>query len=202
MTESEASGPIDRNLKDEDLRARAGSLGMWLFLLALSMLFGASILGYGLIRFTGTSQASRGLIHLPIALYFSTAIIIISSFTFHRAIVSARQDHQRALRAWLATTLLLAIAFIAVQAPALWIVLRRHYVLRAQDIGIYGLIFFLILLHALHVIGGLVALVQVNRKAAVGAYQHRSIAPLRHAALYWHFLDIIWLAMFTILMLS
>ena len=75
--------------------------------------------------------------------------------------------------------------------------LREHAAARAQGLHIYGLIFFLVLLHALHVVGGVVALVRVIVLTSRGTFDHEHYLPARHAALYWHFLDVVWLVMFT-----
>ena len=57
-------------------------------------------------------------------------------------------------------------------------------------------LFMLILLHALHVVGGIIYLIMVQVGAVSGLYDHESHAPVKHAAIYWHFLDIVWILMF------
>src|SRR5205085_9989276 len=61
--------------------------------------------------------------------------------------------------------------FLTVQAPAMIDLLGQHQVFKSSRMHVYGLIFFLILLHALHVVGGMVALVIVTVKAHRGAYE-------------------------------
>jgi heme/copper-type cytochrome/quinol oxidase subunit 3 len=70
-------------------------------------------------------------------------------------------------------------------------------------VRVYGLIFFLILLHALHVLGGMVTLTHVTVKAHRGAYERVGVGhdPIRLTALYWHFLDGVWIVMFGVLYL-
>jgi cytochrome c oxidase subunit 3 len=53
-----------------------------------------------------------------------------------------------------------------------------------------------VLLHAAHVVGGIILLALVARKAFRGGYDHEHHLGVHHAALYWHFLDIVWLVMF------
>ena len=65
-----------------------------------------------------------------------------------------------------------------------------------QKIALYGLIFVLVLLHAAHVLGGIIALLRTGQQASRGVYDHEHYQPVRHVALYWHFLDAVWLAMF------
>ncbi|HEY1923474.1 MAG TPA: cytochrome c oxidase subunit 3, partial [Tepidisphaeraceae bacterium] len=59
------------------------------------------------------------------------------------------------------------------------------------------LVFFLIMVHALHVLGGIVALVIVTLNARRQKYDHENYMGVRFAARYWHFLDVVWIGMFT-----
>ena len=56
--------------------------------------------------------------------------------------------------------------------------------------------FVLVLLHALHVLGGMVVLIRVVVRGRNGVYDHEHYQPIRHTAMYWHFLDFVWLVMF------
>ena len=190
----------DRN---QPIPQRTSTIAMWLFLASLAMLFAASMLGYVLIRtgFFG-NQASPppayGSLQMPKSLWVSTVIILLASFTIHLAVGAVRREKQRLLRGYLAATLALSVAFIIVQAPSLFVVLSDHHQLidSGNSNRLYGLVFFLILVHALHVIGGLVYLLMVIMKASAGKYDHEHYLGVRHAALYWHFLDVVWIVMF------
>lgn len=174
------------------------TLGMWLFLLSLFMLFAAAMVGYVTIRLAGSKSPGHGALHFPGILWLSTAIVITISFTMSRAVDALRLERQRAFQNWLRISLALAIGFLLVQAPAMAKLLADHQRTRAQGSGLflYGLVFVLILLHAMHVLGGMVALVRVTFRARQGAYDHENIQPVRHTAMYWHFLDMIWIVMF------
>jgi heme/copper-type cytochrome/quinol oxidase subunit 3 len=87
-------------------------------------------------------------------------------------------------------------------------VLGQHRALSAQaeaaaapgrpvQVSMYGLVFFLIVVHALHVLGGIVALAIVTWRTKRQRYDHENYMGVQFAARYWHFLDIVWLAMFT-----
>ena len=60
---------------------------------------------------------------------------------------------------------------------------------------LWGLLFFFVLVHAAHVIGGMIYLAVVTIKGHKGYYDHEHFVGVRHAALYWHFLDIVWIFM-------
>ncbi len=74
--------------------------------------------------------------------------------------------------------------------------------MQAQKFHLYGLIFFMIMLHALHVVGGFVALVRVVDGAARRRYHHEQFHPVRQLAMYWHFLDGVWVIMFSMLLIT
>jgi heme/copper-type cytochrome/quinol oxidase subunit 3 len=171
---------------------------MRLFLLSLFMLFAAAMVGYVAIRLAGSKSPQHGTLHFPEILWLSTAIVITISFTMSRAVHALRLERQRAFLNWLRISLALAVGFLLVQTPAMARLLADHERMRTQGSGLflYGLVFFLILLHALHVLGGMVALVRVTFRARQGAYDHENIPPVRHTAMYWHFLDMIWIVMF------
>lgn len=175
------------------------TVGLWVFLVALAMLFGASMLGYVYIRLVGPRALAHTAapVHVPSLLWVSTAIVLAVSYSLHRALAAVRRERHAPFRTWLRASLALAVGFIAVQTPAMIMLLREHAALSAQGVHIYGLIFFLVLLHALHVVGGVVALVRVIVLESRGIFDHEHFLPIRHAAMYWHFLDVVWLVMFT-----
>lgn len=184
------------------LPAGTGALGMRLFLISLSMLFGAAMVGYAFIRLAGGKSPPRGSLQFPHLLWISTALVICVSLTMSQAVSAVRQERQRDFRVWLWMSLALAIAFLLVQAPAMAILLIEHERLRAAGLFLYGLIFVLILLHALHVFGGMFALIRISLRTRQGAYDHEHYQPVRHTAWYWHFLDVIWILMFATFLLT
>jgi cytochrome c oxidase subunit III len=120
----------------------------------------------------------------------------LGSVTIQLAVRELCREHQQPFRRWLHATLALAVAFVIVQAPSLKVLLERNAELRQKHIAFYGLIFVLILLHAAHVVGGIAALVWTSKRSADGAYDHENYQPVGRVALYWHFLDVVWLIMF------
>lgn len=183
-------------------RRHLAHLGLNLFLASLAMLFGASIAAYVLIRVRLFGEFSQipplGAIHIPIALALSTVILLATSYTMHRALAAVRRERQVQLRRSLVASAVLAAAFIAVQVPSLIVLLQDHYAALqgSQRIFLYGMIFFLIVLHAAHVLGGLIGLGLTIKNAFKGRYDHEHHQGVRQATIYWHFIDIVWLIMF------
>jgi len=179
-----------------------GALGMWLFLASLTMLFAASMLGYIIIRITSDNSPTPGSIEPPLMLVISTVIIIASSFTIHQALGAVRRERQSTFRGLMFATCLLAGLFIVVQVPAMTTLIRDHQDMLSANpekpSPILGLIFFLVLVHALHVLGGVIPLIVTTIKAHQGAYDHEHYGPVRYMNMYWHFLDVVWLIMFSV----
>jgi cytochrome c oxidase subunit 3 len=187
---------LDYQVPGHRVPAGTGTLGMILFLIALFMLFAAAMLGYVLIRLHGSKSPAPGTIHIPQSLWLSTTLVIAASVTIHLAEKNLRRERQPRFHRWLTITLALAVAFVLVQAPSMVLLLHQHHAGMAQSMPLYGFIFFLVLVHALHVVGGIVALALTSAKAAQGRYDHEHYLPVHHAAMYWHFLDGVWLTMF------
>ncbi|MEX0887232.1 MAG: heme-copper oxidase subunit III [Phycisphaeraceae bacterium] len=181
-----------------------GTLGMWLFLLSLGMLFAGSMAAYLLLRVTADGGPAIGEAELPRTLWASTAIIIVSSFTLHAALRKVRREHQLAFRRLMVVTCALALAFLVVQVPSLVALLEEHLALAADEQQVHpaGLIFFLILVHAAHVVGGVGYMAFVTRRAHGHRYDHEHHAAVKHLAMYWHFLDGVWLLMFAMFLVA
>ena len=177
----------------------AATVGMWLFLASLTMLFGATMIGYAIVRSRSTSAAALGSLHLPPLLWLSTAVMLFASVTIHRAVSAVRRERQAQLRQALVLTCALAALFVIVQTPSMWQLVRERAVTTsgdAQGIRLYQLVFALILIHALHVVGGIVGLAITTKHAFGHRYDHEHYNGVKHAAMYWHFLDGVWIVMF------
>lgn len=184
------------------LPSGTGALGMRLFLVSLFMLFAAAMVGYAFVRLAGGKSPPPGSLHFPHLLWISTALVICVSIAMTQAVSAVRREKQHAFRVWLSISLALAIGFLLVQAPAMAVLLLEHERLRAGGLFLYGLVFFLILLHALHVAGGMIALLRLQFRSRQGIYDHEHYQPVRFTAWYWHFLDVIWIVMFSTFLLT
>jgi heme/copper-type cytochrome/quinol oxidase subunit 3 len=185
--------------KDVALPSRASTIAMWLFLASLTMLFGASMLGYVLIRVVfappENAETLRS-VHMPVIFVVSTALVLAGSWTVQRAVGAIRRERKDELLRWLLITAGVAIAFCFLQIPGLYWVFEQHVPRTQQGANLARLLFCLIILHALHVVGGIVYLFVVLSRAGRGVYDHEHYVGVKHAALYWHFLDVVWLVMY------
>lgn len=173
-------------------------LGMAIFLISLTILFAATMAGYIIVRLRAAQWPPPGTPSLPWGLWISTAILIGCSAAIHRALLKARQGDQRTLRHSLVAAFACGAGFLAAQTIN-WISLVA--VELTIKSSLYAFTFYTLTgLHAAHVIGGLVQLGIVTRRAFEGRYGPGAHIGVTLSAMYWHFLDAMWLVLFLCLM--
>ncbi len=196
-------GPFDT----PEQRFHAGRLGMWLFLMALAVLFCATIIGFLVMRLQSEAWAELDLPTLPAGLWISTALLIVSSGTMHWALRSARNSRAVAVRAALVMTSALGLGFLLLQGQA-WLQWAEGLESALMDVDDEQMRFaatgFYVMtgIHAAHVLGGMLPLLWITGRAFAGAYHARRWAPVYFMAAYWHFLDIVWVVLFVTLLLG
>ena len=192
--------PARRHLVDLNPHLR---LGMMLFLASLTMLFVASIVCYLVIRLASPATLPSGHIELPGGLWVSTVVLLGSGLTVYAADRSSRRDRIAALRLWLGLSFGLGVTFLAIQTPCMIDLLWAHKMALTQyNSGIYGLTFALVIVHALHVIGGLIPLGLLTRKALRHSLGQELQPAVRACATYWHFLEVVWIVLFGMFLLT
>ena len=175
----------------------AGVLGMWIFLATLTVLFLAAIVGYLVVRLKATDWPPPGMPRLPAGLWLATIVLLAASVTIHRALRMMRSGERTASTRWLAATLGLGVAFLTVQSWNWWGLIRLHLTAASN---LYAFTFFMLTgLHASHVIGGIVLLAVVLARSYRGRYGSGHHPGVTYAAMYWHFLDAIWLLLFAVM---
>jgi cytochrome c oxidase subunit 3 len=174
---------------------RTSFVGMVMALASWTMLFGALFFAYAVLRLRAPAWPPDGLQPLPRALPFlNTLVLLASSFVLHLGVRPAAEKHPGALRRSLPGTLALGSLFLALQL-AVWVPLWRSGF--RIDAGAYGSVFYtLTVFHALHVLAGLVALATLLPGAIAGRYISGRASAVRLTAMFWHFVDAVWVVMF------
>ena len=171
-------------------------VGMVMALASWTMLFASLFFAYAVLRMASRTWPPEGYAPLPTALPgVNTAILVLSSAVLWFGVQPSREKPGR-LAAALVATILLGALFLALQmvvwAP-LW---KRGF---RFDSGVYGSLFYgLTTFHALHVLAGLVALAWLLRGAKDGRYLSARQNPVRLTAMFWHFVDVVWVLMFVV----
>lgn len=175
-------------------RIDAQLLGMLLFLVSEAMLFGSFFTSYFFLRVVNdVSPWPPDPFEFPKAIAgMNTAILLSSSFTVHYALHAIKKGNRFGMQAGLATTLALGIAFLATQI--------NEYVKAGFSIhdGAFASIFYgLTGLHGAHVFVGLTLLSIMTMRAFRGHFSPGAHAGVEMAGIYWHFVDAMWIVVFT-----
>jgi len=192
----------------------AGKLGMSLFLAALGMLFAASMVGYLVVRLRAPEWPPAGSPRLPGGLWISTLLLLLSSGTMHRALRAVRMRPESAAgdetataaghprpSLWLWCTFGLGVAFLVSQVLN-WMHLVGIQRLPMQS-NLYAFTFYMLTgLHGAHILGGLIPLAVTARRAGSRRYHAGSHEGVLYMSMYWHFLDVVWLVMFLVMVVA
>lgn len=140
---------------------------------------------------------------LPQIFWASSAVILMSSVTMNSAMMSFRKDKLTTGTIFLGTTFLLGLLFAWLQFRG-WSDLTRNGIYLVHPKGQNSLvsgsfIYLLSGLHLAHLVGGLIALAFTFVKSLMGRYGSANMHGLRVAAIYWHFLDVLWMYLFIFL---
>jgi cytochrome c oxidase subunit III len=179
-------------------RDGAGRIGMWIFLITDGMGFGALLLAYGVLRARAAGwpdPMERFMIPVAAAM---TLVLLTSSLAVLLALSAADKGRGRAARVWLVATMLCGLGFLSGQAFE-----YRHLLQEALPMGLtsglFASLFYVITgFHGLHVVAGLLVLGGVTLSRGAGSAWSRRVEV---AALFWHFVDVAWVAIFTFIYL-
>ncbi|MBO0934751.1 cytochrome c oxidase subunit 3 [Fibrella aquatilis] len=169
-----------------------------------SVLLFTVLLGVYIVRQTGPGWAS---VALPNVFVLSTVVILLSSLTLHNANRAFQHEQFSGYRINMATTLVLGTLFILLQAWGWRQMVRAGVGLEGNPAGSF--VYLLSGLHLLHILGGLIfigiALVEAVRKRAYVESFVYSVNPpnqlkIKLITLYWHFVDVLWVALFIFLL--
>ena len=171
---------------------------MLLFLISLWMVFAAAILAYVVIRMqNGGPWPPPEMPGLSPLLVVSTVVIIFSSITMAFAGAAARRGAATALKSWILPTVVLGVAFLVLQAIVWWKMGSEQLDISEH---LYAWSFYVLTgLHGLHVIGGVIPLLLVTRRAFKFGYTKLNHRGVSYIEMYWHFLGVAWLALYATL---
>lgn len=188
-------GHHDEHHDQESLK----TFGFWLFLITDVILFGTLFATYVVLRFsTDGGPTGAELIEIN-GIIVSTFILLTSSFTSGIAVLEMNKGNKRGLIGWLAITALLGASFVFLEVNEF-----MHLVHEGATIGTsayWSAFFTLVGTHGLHVSLGLVWMISIMLQLG-----RRGITPVTKRkvsiiSLYWHFLDVVWIFVFTIVYL-
>ncbi len=175
------------------------TLGFWIYLMSDCILFASLFASFAVLRgATAGGPSGREIFSLPYVAV-ETSCLLVSSFTYGMAMIAANQGQKAWVLRWLGLTLLLGLAFVGMEV--------HEFVKLIGDgagpdrSGFLSAFFTLVGTHGLHVTSGMVwmgvLIAHVLRRGLTEANRTR----LMCLSLFWHFLDIVWIGVFTVVYL-
>lgn len=178
---------MDIVINQQKKRIHPHKFTMWVAIGSIVMMF-AGLTSAFIVK---SNQTAWETITMPKVFWVSTAAIIISSITLQMALRSFKQRAMSQYRLLIGLTLLLGVAFIFLQWMGFQQLWEQKITFKGSGAGQFLYVIFG--LHALHVIGGVMALIVIFIKAFAGRTKRYSSVPAEVMATYWHFVDLLWL---------
>ncbi len=207
------------NLEQQHL---AATTAMWVFLATEVMFFGALFLAFGVYHYLYPEAFESASLRLAWTIGgANTIVLLLSSFTIVLAVHKAQLGERRGVVLFLGLTAALACVFLVLKGIEYYIDYRENLIpgwrfdprdwigkdgLAAEQtphVQLFLLFYFtMTLIHALHVIIGIVAVLVIMALAARGCFSPAYYTPVEVLALYWHFVDIVWIFLLPMLYLA
>jgi heme/copper-type cytochrome/quinol oxidase subunit 3 len=199
------AGPSRPRSPDVFGKASHGKIGMWLYLMTDAMTFAGFLLGYALLRVRIETWPKPSEI-LGIALStLMTTILIISSVTLVIAQAKGEAKDRKGLIRYLLFTILGGICFLGMQAYEYTHLFHAFNMSLANFGGghpLFASTFFVITgFHGLHVLVGVIYLTVILGRAMAGKYDNGHCNEVEICGLFWHFVDLVWILVFTFMYL-
>lgn len=174
-------------------------LAMWSFLGSECLLFGALISTYFLYRGRNyTGPTPKQVYDIPYT-SISSFVLLMSSLTMVLALAAIQRDDHRRLRLWLTATALLGTVFIGGQVYEFTSFIHEGLTVRTN---LFGSSFFVLTgFHGVHVTLGIVMLLSLTLMSARGKLPRSKAQVVEIVGLYWHFVDVVWIVIFTVVYL-
>lgn len=201
------------DLEVEDVnfgKATGGKVAMWMFIAQDGMSFGGLLFAYGVLRNSALEWPSPAEVLGINLTAIATFLLICSSLSMVFAVLAAQERDQGGLVRWLTVTIAGGAAFLGIQV-------YEYYHLVHSGLGfvtstfqgepinnLFGTTFYAVTgFHGLHVLSGVIYMCLILKGAKQGKYTQggTSYSPVELVGLFWHFVDLVWILVFTFIYL-
>jgi heme/copper-type cytochrome/quinol oxidase subunit 3 len=174
-------------------------LAMWLFLASECLLFGALITTYVLYRGASTTGPyPADVFDIPYT-SVSSFVLLASSLTMVLSLVAAEKRDMPRMRVWLLATAFLGLTFVGGQVYEFTSFYREGLSITTN---LFGTTFYVLTgFHGVHVTVGILMLLSLVSMSWTGRLPEDAAFPVEMVGLYWHFVDIVWIVIFTVVYL-
>ncbi|MCW4630350.1 MULTISPECIES: cytochrome o ubiquinol oxidase subunit III [Marinomonas] len=173
--------------------------GFWLYLMTDCLLFASLFATYAVLFMnTAGGVSGKDIFELDFVLV-ETALLLVSSITYGFAMICAHKKNKKGTLAWLSLTFLLGLGFISMEVYEF-----HHLIVHGngpQASAFLSAFFTLVGTHGLHVTAGLIWMAILMVELIVSGFGSRTVTRLSCLSLFWHFLDVVWICVFTVVYL-
>jgi heme/copper-type cytochrome/quinol oxidase subunit 3 len=175
-------------------------LGMWLYLASEVVIFGVLIATYAVFRYNAPELVKEAHAALDIGLVgLNTFLLLGSSWAMVMGLRAIQRDDRQGLVRWIGATALLGTIFVALQGVEYTQLAHENVAIYNSEFGMrfYAMTGF----HGFHVIIGVLWALFVLRNGYLGRYDSKNYLGVEVFGLYWHFVDVVWVFLFTLIYL-
>jgi cytochrome o ubiquinol oxidase subunit III len=173
--------------------------GFWLYLMTDLLMFAVLFAAFAVLRnATAGGPSGEELFSLPFVLV-ETLILLTSSFTAGIGMIAARQGNKNQVMTWFGITLLLGVAFLGMELTEFAELIHEDHT--PQTSASLSAFFTLVGTHGLHITSGLLWMGTTLAFIWTRGLNKHMVRKLTLLSLFWHFLDIVWIFIFTIVYL-
>lgn len=134
-------------------------------------------------------------VDMPKIFYYSTGVMLLSSVTMQMALKAFKERGMQQYRRLITLTAILGVVFIVMQLVG-FMQLSKTGVHLSGASGAGQFLYIIFGLHALHVLGGAIALLIMFFKAFSTKFRNYNVVPVEVVSTYWHFVDLLWIYLF------
>ncbi len=205
---AEGHGPIEWPTDVQYGKASAGKIAMWMFLLSDGFSFSGLLLAYGILRGGSKMWPPDPSLHEPIlGINFTAALtflLICSSVTMVMAHAAAVEGNRKKLCQYLALTILGGVLFLCGQYQeyfGIWSEGLTHEGLHFGASAYASTFYVVTSFHGLHVLTGVLYLTVMLVRSLMGKCDNGNHDHIEILGLFWHFVDLVWILVFTFIYL-
>ncbi|MCP1437885.1 cytochrome o ubiquinol oxidase subunit 3 [Erwinia persicina] len=173
--------------------------GFWIYLMSDCIIFATLFATYAvMVNNTAGGPSGKDIFELPFVLV-ETALLLFSSITYGFAVISMEKGTKSAVLGWLGLTFLFGLGFIGME------IYEFHHLITEgfgpQRSGFLSAFFTLVGTHGLHVTSGLIWMLVLMYQVATKGLTSTNHTRVMCLSMFWHFLDVVWICVFTIVYL-
>jgi cytochrome c oxidase subunit III len=181
---------LTKTVNEQRKKIHPHKFAMWIGIGSIIMMFAGLTSAYIVKR----DQPAWTSFEFPRSFWYSTVVILISSLTMQMALKTFRERKMQQYRILISGTAFLGLLFIGLQLLSFRQIWNSGVTFRGSGAGQF--LYVIAGLHALHVLGGIIALLVTFVRAFAAKRRSYNTVPLEVVATYWHFVDILWIYLF------